>query len=103
MNNGVLSRFGIRKVIAPAQFNRGTSLALYMSTMNNNESSKANRKAAIIAANSNRAAYEATEFGRKRVKRIPKMGTWLGWIRWVVVTPCVYLYRRFRGHASATS
>jgi hypothetical protein len=71
--------------------------------MNNNESSKASRKAAIIAANTDRAAFEATEFGRKRVKRVPKIITWLGWIRWVVVTPCVYLYRRLRGHASATS
>lgn len=61
--------------------------------MSNPPESKAARKASAAAAAKDKGAFELTEFGRRRVRKVPRSLVALGWL---VATPFVFLYRHFR-------
>ena len=61
--------------------------------MSNPPDTKAARKASAAAAAKHTGAFEATAFGRRRVRKVPRSLVTLGWL---VAIPFVFLYRQLR-------
>ena len=61
--------------------------------MTDSSEEKAERKVSAAEANDT-ARFEDTEFGRRRISKMPK---WLATLVWLVRTPIVFIYRRLRG------